>query len=390
MPYVLADGRGQKIGLYTTCLDISYAQAELLLMVEKAKLDHPDAFIVGYADSQLQISVERFLEPHKQYPKELERIEELRSKIKAKGMHSFTVRHFDDDWETFLKSKPLLQIGRCIDSVVNQMVDFKAKGKDEEVAEMVEDIFANPLHAGIHQDFPPTVSDEIWIADAAKSIRRITPEKWLRRLLHVMRFYFKGKPKIALPHKNDRCPCGSSKKYGKCCGYGVEHEDPENCKLGMHQFTMWEEVDGKFIRTCEKCFRVYEAPWFEEVDYDGVDILVIGCRACAEKPTDEDFAREMEEAQKWHICGSCMKPFGLRHIILEHTWSDGKHIGHWKGTEIDTKEEAVDLQSIGLGKGVFLHKECFMKAIPGWPKSAKPSGRGPAKEIMRDITPTAS
>ncbi len=384
MPYVLADGRGQKIGLYTTCLEVAYAQAELLLMAEKAKHDHPDAFIVGFADSRLQMSVERFLESHKKYPQDLAKIEDLKSKIEAKGMHSFAVRYFDDDWETFLKSKPLLQIGRCIDSVVNQMAAFKAQ--DQEVDELIEDIFANPLHTGIHQDFTASVSDDLWIGDAAKAIRRVSPEKWLRRLLHVMRFYFKGKPLVPLPHKNDRCPCGSTKKYGKCCGYGVEHEDPENCKLGLHDFTMWEESDGKFIRSCEKCYRVYEAPWFEEVDYDGVDILIIGCRACNERPTDEDFSREMADAQRWHICGSCMKPFSLEHIILEHTWTDGKHIGQWKGTEVTTKEEAVDLQSMGLGKGVFLHKECFMKAIPGWPKTAKPSGTDRVKEITRDIT----
>src|SRR4029077_11091438 len=139
MPYVLADGRGQKIGLYTTCLDISYAQAELLLMAERAKLDYPNAFIVGFADSQLQITVERFLEPHKKYPEAIAKLEELRAKIQAKGMDSFAVRYFDDDWQTFLKSKPILQIGRSIDSVVNQMVAFKAEGgEDQDVAEMVE------------------------------------------------------------------------------------------------------------------------------------------------------------------------------------------------------------------------------------------------------------
>lgn len=387
MPYVLNDGKGKKVALYSTCMDISYAQAEVLFMAEAVKRDYPDAFIVGFADAQVAMTVERFLEPHRKYAGEVEKIEQLRAKIKEKGISSLAVRYFDDALDTFLRSKPDIQISRSMDSFVNQLADFKLQGEVDDLGEMVEDIFANPLHTGVHRDFEATVPDELWIGDAAKSIRRITPEKWLRRLLTVLRFYFKGKPKIALPNKNDRCPCGSSKKYGKCCGQGVENEDPEDCKLGLHVLTMWKKTEGKYIRTCDRCYRVYEAPWFEEVNYDGVKVVIIGCRACGDKPTDEDFSREMADAGKWHTCGSCLKPFTLNHVLLEHMWTDGKHIGHWKATEIDTKEQTIDLESHTLAKGVFLHKECFMEALPGWPKSAKPSGsRTPVEEITRDIT----
>lgn len=387
MPYVLNDGKGKRIGIYATCLDITYAQAEILLITEKTKQDHPDAFIVGFPDTQVAMTVERFLEAHKDYPGELEKIEQFRAQIKEKGMAALAVRYFDDGFVDFIKTKPDIQISRSMDNLVNQLTDFKLNGEGDDLGESVEDLFANPLHAGIHKDFEATVPDEMWISDAAKSIRRLTPEKWLQRLIVIMRFYFKGTPRVALPNKTDRCLCGSIKKYGKCCGQGVEHEDPENCKLGKHEFTTWEEVDGKFIRTCEKCYRVYEAPWFEESVYDEVNVIVIGCRACNEKPTDEDYSREMVDAEKWYTCGSCMKPFTLTNVLLEHMWADGKHIGKWKATEIDAEEDSIDLQSLALGKGIFLHKGCFVKALPGWPKAAKPSGsKKQVVEIARDIT----
>lgn len=391
MPYVLLDGKGKKVGLYSSCADVIYAQAEILLMAEKVKLDYPDAFVVGFADSQVQMTVEHFLEPHKKFPEDLQKLEEFRSEIKAKGMHSFVVREFVDNIETFLKCKPDLQISRSIDTLVNQLADFRLGGDDGKLGEMVEDIFANPLHAGVHMDFPATVADEMWISDAAKSIRRITPERWLRRLLVVMRFYFKGKPKVELPHKNDRCPCGSSKKYGKCCGMGVEHEDPENCKLGKHEYSVWQKVEGKYVRSCERCYRVYDAPWFEESVFEGVKTTVIGCRACGQKPTADEVHKEIGTSIAWHTCAKCQKPFTLEALLLEHAWADGKHAGRWVATEIIHKEESVDLESKALGKGVFLHKDCFMKVVPAWPMVAKPLGDAVLKdEIRRDITPVST
>lgn len=388
MAYVICDGKGKKVGLYAACLDITYAQAEILLMAEKVKLDHPDAFVVGFLDSQIQMTVDRFLDALKKYPSDLERVQELRTEILAKGFNSFVLRSYVDQFEDFLKTKPLLQVSRSLDSMIDQLTDFKLGVPDVEVTEIVEDIFANPLHTGVHQEFRATVSDETWIADATKSIRRMTPERWLRRLLAVMRFYFKGQPIVPLPHKNDRCPCDSNRKYGKCCGLGVEHADPEDCKLGKHEFSAWQKVESRYVRTCERCYRVYNAPWFDESTFEGVKVTVIGCGACSQKPTPEDLHAEIGRAMGWQTCGACGKPFTLDTLLIEHAWADGKHSDHWISTEITHREETADLESKALGKGIFIHRECFEKALPAWPVVAKGLGeRALAADITREISP---
>jgi hypothetical protein len=258
----------------------------------------------------------------------------------------------------------------------------------DDIFEFLQDIHANPLHAGVHQEFPATVMDFEWLSDASKAIRKFTPERWLRRLLAVLRFYFKGRPKVALPHNNDRCPCGSSRKYGKCCGRGVEHEDPEDCKLGKHDYSSWQKIEGKYVRSCERCYRVYDAPWFEESVFEGVKVTTIGCSACGQKPSADDIHKEIGRAITWHSCANCGKEFPLETMTLEHLWADGKHADRWVGTEMTHKEEAVDLQSVGLGKGIFLHKDCFMKAFPAWPKVARPLGKKASEaDIVREISP---
>lgn len=377
MAYVLQDGKGKKIACYSSCLDITYAQAELLLMADQAKKDHPDCFIAGFCDTKMQLGVERFLEPHRATPDTMKKIEEYRAQIKEKGFRAFSLREYLGEMENIGKDGRIL-VGKAIDPIVTQMAQLKEDGQDVDVDSMVEDIYANPLHAGVCLEFKANVMDETWIGDAARSIKRTGTERWLRRMLNILRFYLKGRPLTPLPNKNDRCPCGSSRKYGKCCGQGIEHEDPEDCKLGKHQFTAWEKVDAKLIRSCRECFRVSEPPWFERTQVKGVNVLVIGCRACSARPRTEDIVAEIEDAMKWHTCPACMKPLAIESLTIEHLWEDGKHMEQWTATEVVGKEESADLQSVGLesvglARGVFLHKPCFLKALPGWPQVSKPS-----------------
>ncbi len=394
MSYVLQDGKGKKIACYSSCLDITYAQAELLLMAEQAKRDHPDCFIAGFCDTKMQLSVDRFLEPHRAAPADLKKIEDYRAQIKEKGIAAFSSREYMGEMESIGKDGRIL-VGKAIDPFVTQMAQLRQEGETGDLALLVEDIYANPLHAGIHHGFTASVLEETWVADAARSMKRIGSEKWLRRMLQILRFYLKGKPLLPLPHKNDRCPCGSSRKYGKCCGQGIELEDPEDCKLGKHQVSAWEEVQAssgsiKLIRNCDRCFRIFEPPWFEELEVDGCSVLMVGCRACSSRATLEEMKREINLARKWNVCPCCSVPFEIERIVLEHAWQDGKHMESWSATEIISKDDQVDLQSVGLGKGVFLHKECFMKALPAWPKVAKTSSDSEPVEIMRkdiDLVP---
>lgn len=393
--HVLADGKGKKIGITSICEDLTYAQAEVLFFAEKLKAESITPFIVAFPTAHAAMTVERFLEAYKQTPKDLERLEEIREKIKSKGFQSLIVRDYVDDFETFAKSKPELQIGRSMDGLVDELTRFKVSGDDRNIEDLLESAQSNPLHAGVHIDFKATVSDEMWISDAAKMIRKHTPERWCRRLLDTLRFYFKGQPKIPLPNRNDRCPCQSGWKYGKCCGSGVEIEDPEDCKLGRHVFTSWRRVEDKYVRSCERCYRVYDAPWFEDAEIDGVEVLIIGCRACGSKPTTDDMRRELAKANIWNSCGSCGKSLGVSSMLLEHQFNDGKHLQNWMMTEVLAREEAVDVTSAGLGKMAFMHKECFMKAVPKWPKVARPIAAkdevsmelpGQAKEYTVNIT----
>lgn len=372
------------------CEDVTYAQAEVLYLAEKIKKSKPDPFIVGFPVINPQVTVQRFLAGYKNYPSELESVLALRATILENGFWGFVKRPCPIKMEINDRDSDV-QLGRGMEEIAVGLKLAWDAGKDDEnvddVVELMHDIHANPLHAGVHQSFHATVMDADWISDAARAIRKFTPERWLRRLLIVMRFYFKGEPKVPLPHNNDHCPCGSSRKYGKCCGRGVEHEDPEFCKLGKHEYTSWEKISGKYVRSCERCYRVYDAPWFEESVFEGIKITVIGCIACGMKPTPDDLHKEIGQALVWTTCAYCDKPFDIESMLVEDGFQDGKHLGKWIATEINHREPAFDLESKSLGKGVFLHKECFMKALPAWPIVARPSGKGQAAEISRDVTP---
>lgn len=127
---------------------------------------------------------------------------------------------------------------------------------------------ADPLQAGIHPDFPPKITEEQWIQLALGALRAWGPEKWLHRMLENMRLVFGGRAKVPIPNKNDACLCKSGKKYGKCCGMGVQEEDPEQCKLGIHNFKEgWSKApSGKYIRGCLDCLKIEEAPYAEVIN----------------------------------------------------------------------------------------------------------------------------
>lgn len=381
MPNILQDGKGQKTVVYSLCADLSYAQAEVLLISEEIKKADPLAQIIGHAEQGSPMSVEKFAAAYSQNPKDWKRLEEIRAEVVSKGFESFIIKPYPDDLRKLLTQNPKIAVGRCLEELADAMIEAKTADPD-----LIEDLYCNPLHAGVHCDFKATASEELWVKDAVQAIRRTSAERWIRRMLANLRFYFKGVPLTPLPNKNDRCPCNSTKKYGKCCGYGVEHEDPADCKLGLHQYTAWYRNNGKFVRSCERCFRVHEAPWTEETVFEGIKLTIVGCRACGNHPTPEDLHKEVGQALSWHACGCCGKNFTIESMLIEHEFSDGKHSDHWVATEVAHKEPALDLESKAFGKGIFVHKECFMKALPAWPKLSKPVYMNPKAEIARDIT----
>lgn len=371
MAYILQDGKASEIGVLSVCADLSYAQAEVIFISERLRKENPNSLIVGDVEHRAEFTVTHFLEAYSKDPAALKRIEELRAAIKSKGFQSFTLKAYHTDFQQFLKRKPTLELGRCVDQLVDTIARFRDLGNNDDIKEMIEDIYANPLHAGVHVSFPATVQDEVWISDATKSIRRITPDRWLRRMIAVLRSYFKGQPKTPLPTKLDRCPCGSSKKYGKCCGYGVEAQDPEECKLGRHEYSPWNRLSAKCVRTCARCYRLQEAPWTEDFTIDEMSISLIGCPTCPGRPTDDQIASEIEAAAKWNVCGICNKRFTINKVLIQHDCLDKKRTDKWMAGEVLYKEKSLDVESKMLGKRLFIHKDCFVKAFPAWDDCAR-------------------
>lgn len=369
MAYLLNDGKGQEVAIYSSCSDITYAQAELLLLTEKLKKENPEFRIVGELDQSKTFGVRSFLEAYASTPEDLKKLQDYQAEIKAKG---FVAKAYNGDYGKLLDRNPKVQMGRCVSAIgqaLSAAADIIRNGKDPN--EALDDIFANPLHAGVHIQFPATVTDDLWVADAIHTMRRTSQEKWLRRMLSSLRSYFKGTPKVAPPNKLDKCVCGSGKKYGRCCGYAVEPEDPEECKLGCHDYTSWKLMGEKAIRTCERCYRLQEAPWFLAKTIAGIEVKLVGCVGCSSTPTDEQVEEEIKSARSWNVCPICAEGYTLTSIIIEHEWSKGKHTDKWITSEVVYKEATIDITSDLLSKRAFAHKTCFKKMLPKWDEIAK-------------------
>jgi hypothetical protein len=229
----------------------------------------------------------------------------------------------------------------------------------------LEESVANPLHAGIHPDFPASVNEEIWIQDAISSLKAMGADKWMRTMIKVLRDYLGGRPKEVVPNKNDRCPCKSGKKYGKCCGLGTLESDPEDCKLGRHTFGDWSAGNGgKFIRGCEKCLKIDEAPYGEEVLLgNGTKVILIGCRTCTKAPEPEDARKAVSECGSWLKCGLCGNPFKIDKAVCAHQVSeDGTHIPEWKLTYWNVSTKTVKCRYTkekGEESAVLAHQDCW-------------------------------
>jgi uncharacterized protein YchJ len=242
--------------------------------------------------------------------------------------------------------------------------DLKRVIKDADYE--AQELLANPIHAGIHPDFPATVTDEAWITTATLSLKSIGTEKWLRMVIDGLRSYFGGRPKRTVPNKNDRCACQSGKKYGKCCGKGVLEEDPEDCKLGLHEYGDWSKSpNGKYIRGCERCMKVDEAPYAEDVTlHDGTAVTLIGCHVCTQAPTIEDAQAILAKVHAWMRCAGCDQVIALKSAICTHQLkSDGTHDAKWMFTSMTTGDDMEECK-YGGGKLAMLHKTCFEKVAP--------------------------
>lgn len=85
MPYVLREGTKPAVALYSRCADITYAQAELLLLMEHLPERQAGAEVLGYVDKDADYPIWRFKRPYITKPKENKRLEEIRTRIVLEG-----------------------------------------------------------------------------------------------------------------------------------------------------------------------------------------------------------------------------------------------------------------------------------------------------------------
>ena len=94
-----------------------------------------------------------------------------------------------------------------IDPSLKESIDFK---NFDENSEMILDIDFEKLYFNMHD----ASADYLYSLEEWKNI--LTEEK----RHEIIKSYKKSKTvvKDKLPGRNDPCPCGSGKKYKKCCG----------------------------------------------------------------------------------------------------------------------------------------------------------------------------
>ena len=60
MPYLMREGEGKGVALYTRCEDVLLAQAELLLLVDQLPKEHEGKPVYGYLDVDPSFTISYF------------------------------------------------------------------------------------------------------------------------------------------------------------------------------------------------------------------------------------------------------------------------------------------------------------------------------------------
>ncbi len=220
-------------------------------------------------------------------------------------------------------------------------------------------------------DVKAVMSEDDYIRSATLVIKREGPDIFLRNLIETLRNEFGGRPLVTKRNKLDRCPCGSTKKYGKCCGKNVEESDPVSCKSDGHQWKPWGKVsDGKWIRGCEYCMAIDSVDGVLELGVDGDVVIAIPCRTCKTIP-DEMVSRAIYDITKTQMaCAVCKKPQPMKLVTIEHPMNDGKHDDAWQTGTVMTgvgKDGPCALVSVNpIGHSFFVHDTCLTKKIPSY------------------------
>jgi len=232
----------------------------------------------------------------------------------------------------------------------------------DEIEKKTVDLYSqyarDPANAGLG-DEKAIISQEEWIKDAAFLIKQEGAEIYLRTMMEALRKKFGGIPLLSSANKNDKCPCGSTKKFGKCCGLLVESDDPESCRAIGHDYGDWGKVkDSVWVHTCTKCPAVETADNVLEIGCEGEAVIVLPCRGCSAAP-DQDAAWEIYSKVKKTLCIACKEAPKIKLLAIEHL-KDGKHVRQWEQSILKWEEPVWTFSQFTGYVGEFiLHTKCL-------------------------------
>lgn len=205
---------------------------------------------------------------------------------------------------------------------------------------------------------PGVMSEENWVTYALLLMNKETPMIFLRQMLSELRKKFGGTPLLTPANKNEPCPCGSTRRFGRCCGKLIEDGDPDSCRAGGHAYDKWGKVkDGVWVHTCEKCAQVETAKDVLEIGCEGEDVIMIPCPACGAAP-DHDAGWKIYSDFKKRVCISCKKAPRIELMTIEH-WNDGKHSGTWERCFLKYCDLAYTIGYPGLLGEFLVHTQCL-------------------------------
>ena len=99
MPYLLREGEGKGVALYSCCEDVLLAQAELLALVDQIPKEHEGKPVYGYLDVDPSLSISHFKRAYRGRSADYRRLMAKRDEILRNGWTYPMVEPDDDSLE---------------------------------------------------------------------------------------------------------------------------------------------------------------------------------------------------------------------------------------------------------------------------------------------------
>lgn len=270
------------------------------------------------------------------------------------------------------KSKPLPALRSLDKAILNDALaksnphamETARKAFQKEETELNRKVFEQALEVGYSAWLtglgkePAAMAEEVWVAYALTLMNKEGPTLYMRQLLTALRKKLGGTPLLSAANKNEPCPCGSTRRFGRCCGKLIEDGDPDSCRAAGHTYGKWGKVkDGVWVHSCEICAQVETAENVLEIGCEGENVIAVPCPACKAVPTHDDGWKIYTEVKK-RSCISCKKPPLIEILTIEH-WKDGKHATTWEQGYLKYSDLAWTIGFPGLLSEFLVHTQCL-------------------------------